>query len=617
MQDNPEGEKNLDNEINGVNYLPGIEPTLGGLDGGIELVKQFGIVAGYKKWIGKSEPKGGRTESIMVSCPLPGHPDKVPSAWLNSEKGLWHCGACGVGGDIIDLAAIAHGAPFPSYRQTSEFARVLEAALVDTGHDPDVLRFENATRSSTTPAPEEEPPPAPKAPPAEDDPDYEDYQNDLLAQLQGAVFDYESVVASAPGSFLDMWMDAVKDTDLPNEYLFWLGLQMVGLAVGRDCTLGEGTEVFPNLLMVLLGPTGVGKSRSIRLAGKVLYEALPFDHTDPSCKGVSRLPKPGSGEALYELFAWVPENETEPHPLRGMLEFDELKEIMSSAGRNGSTLREAIINLADSPESIKHRTRGAGAIDVREPFMAMTAGGQPDAIGDILDGNDMASGFANRFIYIPATVKPRRGWHDRHVPDLTGLADTLATIRAWASNHKASHHGGVIEMDMMAAQDFDEMCSWFDEMRQRPDGDLYARLELNTMKLILILCANQKVDLADQVTVKHALNLIQSTLPATDKVSEALNQSRAEYYRNAVIRAIERARAEGKRPPTQGDINRTLNQRKRNPFAIGMAIRELERAGVIRPTAFLVPTGPGQPNRTVDRWHFKDQENWWGTSNDD
>lgn len=87
-----------------------------------ELLSKLGIVAAYQKWCGKSKVKGGtRTESIKVSCPMPSHPDKNPSAWLNTEKNVWHCGACDVGGDIYDIAAFHFGYPVPGYKEGKKF----------------------------------------------------------------------------------------------------------------------------------------------------------------------------------------------------------------------------------------------------------------------------------------------------------------------------------------------------------------------------------------------------------------------------------------------------------------------------------------------------------------
>ena len=75
-----------------------------------DAISSLGIIEGYRKYCGKSEVEAnGQTESIMVSCPIPGHADRVPSAWLNTDRDVFFCGGCQEGGDVYDLAAYHHG----------------------------------------------------------------------------------------------------------------------------------------------------------------------------------------------------------------------------------------------------------------------------------------------------------------------------------------------------------------------------------------------------------------------------------------------------------------------------------------------------------------------------
>jgi hypothetical protein len=74
------------------------------------LLDGVGIVDAYSRWCGKMVPDvRGRSEGIMISCPVPGHTDANPSAWMNSDKQLWFCAVCDQGGDKFDLAGFHHG----------------------------------------------------------------------------------------------------------------------------------------------------------------------------------------------------------------------------------------------------------------------------------------------------------------------------------------------------------------------------------------------------------------------------------------------------------------------------------------------------------------------------
>lgn len=63
------------------------------------------------------EPRYGEQ---MIKCPA--HDDRKPSASVNRSKGLWHCHACGAGGDAIAMLQATEGW---GYRQAVEFLTVL------------------------------------------------------------------------------------------------------------------------------------------------------------------------------------------------------------------------------------------------------------------------------------------------------------------------------------------------------------------------------------------------------------------------------------------------------------------------------------------------------------
>lgn len=45
----------------------------------------------------------------FIALPCPFHDDKEPSFWIDTERNLWGCHACGVRGDVINLYARLHG----------------------------------------------------------------------------------------------------------------------------------------------------------------------------------------------------------------------------------------------------------------------------------------------------------------------------------------------------------------------------------------------------------------------------------------------------------------------------------------------------------------------------
>lgn len=48
-------------------------------------------------------------EGRKISCPIPGHADKIPSAWINTDEDTWACGPCQAGGNKFTIVAIYMG----------------------------------------------------------------------------------------------------------------------------------------------------------------------------------------------------------------------------------------------------------------------------------------------------------------------------------------------------------------------------------------------------------------------------------------------------------------------------------------------------------------------------
>lgn len=57
------------------------------------------------------KPSGGSGRWFVGRCPFPEHEDRRPSFWIDAERGLWGCHACGLVGDSLNLYARIHKLP--------------------------------------------------------------------------------------------------------------------------------------------------------------------------------------------------------------------------------------------------------------------------------------------------------------------------------------------------------------------------------------------------------------------------------------------------------------------------------------------------------------------------
>src|SRR5581483_3131750 len=112
-------------------FAPDLIPDPGNVRGGPDDLKALidaavGIVDVYQRYSGKSLPaiRGTRPE-VKVSCPLPSHEDRDPSASLNTQEQVWNCFLCGCG-DKYHLAARLYGLD-----TNNDFPEVLQRMAVD------------------------------------------------------------------------------------------------------------------------------------------------------------------------------------------------------------------------------------------------------------------------------------------------------------------------------------------------------------------------------------------------------------------------------------------------------------------------------------------------------
>lgn len=76
-----------------------------------------------------SGPGERRGKRIFFRCPL--HDDNDPSLGVDTEKNLWHCFPCGIGGDVVRLAQLAW-----NHEDTGRGAATAAAELLMTfGHE--------------------------------------------------------------------------------------------------------------------------------------------------------------------------------------------------------------------------------------------------------------------------------------------------------------------------------------------------------------------------------------------------------------------------------------------------------------------------------------------------
>lgn len=513
------------------------------------VIDRIDVLDAYDRWIGKNrEQRNGRDHNIMISCPLPSHPDRTPSASVSfrkSDDGVWSCHKCGVGGDKYDLAAIHFGYDLDGYKNKVDFPalrlkiaeelgyRVMKSGESEwlepvpaksTAEDGGSLiqPGESQAAAGEVTDPSEPVEGSPSSSLSYDDDDV------IHPTLDWRTLDFDQ------GTFLHEWLHACSDGDEPEEFYLGLGFIALAAAVGNNVKLADDPLVRPNVMMALVGGSGTGKSIAVGRVFTVLREAFPWSFTSPT--GVRQLSGVGSGE---DLVAQYDLREADPNggpsiirPVNAVLDEDEMASLMARVRRPQATYRQYMMRLFDQSGPVSTSSRTQGGATAEQHFFQCITTTQPGALRDIVSNNDAVSGFLNRWLYIFGNVKRRRAIRTPGLVDLDASISLIQKVRGWS----AIQNGRIVKWnDPTARTEFEEYFhSTLAPLMGIEDAWLLQRLDLMAKKICLLLAIN---DHAVSVYPKHveqmkkiiewavaAFGYVESKVGASDKTGQAMEE---------------------------------------------------------------------------------------------
>jgi hypothetical protein len=566
------------------------------------VIESIGIIDAYSRWCGKSTPKvySGQTESIKVSCPKPDHPDKDPSAWLNTEKNTWFCGGCQEGGDVYDIAAYNLGMPVPGYKTGAAFHELRRKMAESMGYT-----FVSAPGlSSPIPVAPEAEPEAGQEPEAtaavvaisdDLDADSDDWDDELI---EFPTFDWRSIMQ--PQTFLDAYMRATHVDDVPEEYHLWNGLLALGLSVGRDVILYDRVPVYGNLFLCLLGNTGDGKSRSFSHLRRLLRTALPHKWDEPGSKGTHFVGTPASAEVLIHNFSKPVLDPADPKrishyaPVRGLVEFNELSALTGRTSRQGNVLKPTLMEFYDMAPTVTTSSMTTGKKEAEQPFASVYTSTQPRALKELMRKSDSDSGFLNRWIFASGQPKQRIAIGGIKI-DTTPAVKPLQDIAGWAG------FGKEITWDAEAAELFTSFFhSTLHPAQQRDRQGFLTRLDLTMKKLILLLTVNIQQNSVPKEIVEQVISMYPYLIAAYEVPAAQIGNSQQVEVQDRLIQVIKTFQEKTGKPPSYRDIFLRIKRQKYPPDLIHKTLKIISDMGIVDP----ITTQAGKVGRPTVRYKY-------------
>lgn len=590
-----------------ADLIPEDDYTLSDAD--VELdqaVDGIDIVDAYRKWCGKMEPKisKGQRENIMISCPMPHHADKNPSAAINLDKQVWSCYACGTGGDAHDLAAMHYGYDVPGYKKDGSFSKLRKQMAEDFGY-----RFERSAITGITyvvPPEEPEPVAAPKALPAPSVPD------PTLAPVVsiapepaveesafGPTVDWQKIVPR--GTFLDVYMHQTVIDDNPEEFHFWNGLIALGFALGQNARLNDLNPVFGNLFVCIIANSGTGKSKSVKHLNTLLSRALPFDKVEAENRGVNRVKSPASAETLINHFAKPIADPANPKmtlyyaPVSGLIEFNELSQLTGRANRQGNVLKPTLMQFYDMDEIISTTSMTTGEKHAEKPFGSALTTSQPRALRTLMSRADDDSGFLNRWIFVAGRGKKQIAIGGR-VVDVEPAVKPLQRILGWSGTF------GDDDYVEWGPEAFDKFTEFFHDtllpkkIAASEENSLLVRIDLTMKKLILLLSANKLERVVTGETIDEAIALYPYLLECYGVPAREINKTDESMVQEDIIELLKRKKES---PQSAHEVSRALS-RRHDRSQIKKAIETLHALGEVE----VVEKPAGAKGRPTERYRY-------------
>lgn len=181
--------------------------------------------------------------------------------------------------------------------------------------------------------------------------------------------------------------------ETPKSYVLFTGMAMLGAALGRQVVFDQDVhKLYPMLNLLLIGPSGIGKTTALEHMGMRLLHSLPKAEQPQIISGA---PTP---EKLHD--------DLKPNP-HAVLFAEELASFFNKT-KYMEGLIPYVTELLNYKSHIERRTKGGGLIIVDNPTVAVCGGSTVEWLQEQLPDSATSGGFLARFLIVSEEHKSQR-----------------------------------------------------------------------------------------------------------------------------------------------------------------------------------------------------------------
>lgn len=270
-------------------------------------------------------------------------------------------------------------------------------------------------------------------------------------------------------SWFRRWMEIWPTSESPKSFLLFSGMSMLGACLGRRVWLDQDIhQVRPMLNLLLIGPSGIGKSSAVKIAKRLLPYVPEYQRPQFIEGGATK-------EKLHMDLVDQP---------KAILFAPELAAFFSKE-KYKENLIPYVTNLLDYEDSIEVRTRRDGIVTVLNPSVSVLGASTLEWLQDQLPDSAVSGGFLARFLILNEDAKGQRIANPHRLLSVSGRAKLeakRALVLAEFSDLFTVHEGNIDYEDYDAAECY---AKWYNSYK--PASGYLAPFAARAGELILRL----------------------------------------------------------------------------------------------------------------------------------
>jgi len=234
-------------------------------------------------------------------------------------------------------------------------------------------------------------------------------------------------------TWFNTYVEYNADFEPPIIFSRWVALGIISIVTERKVWLPEGQgKIFPNLYIILNGPSGTGKTTAMR-------EGLPFLN---ACGIEISAAKPTSAALLKAMSGSVKSDEQIGLHTPYVIWAEELPSFLGTDAYKTGMLAD-LTTLYDCPEpNFKRDLVSREGDDIPYPYVVLIGGATPQGIFDVLPTGATAQGFTARIMFVYSSFTGKRviekPWGDKQRTLYKALEHDLQEIASLRGPMKLS-----------------------------------------------------------------------------------------------------------------------------------------------------------------------------------